>query len=222
MPLAVDGLGSAARWTSSGIGPWTWNYLDMMSSPRPATRSRRDWPDRSKVRDATMTKQAPSGKPSRLVTTIAWLFIVMSILLTVVAATQYVAFLLTLADLESSQPMVGWPARLSTAHLLALSRVAMGLALFFAAFGLLRRWRWARHALLVLASIGVATNAYRLIAAVAAPSPMPLPVDAAPGEVWIIRIGGFLSHAYPLAVCLFIGWVVVKLMSRPVRDGFRR
>jgi hypothetical protein len=32
--LSVDEFGGAARWTSGGGGPWTWNYLNMMSLPR--------------------------------------------------------------------------------------------------------------------------------------------------------------------------------------------
>jgi hypothetical protein len=47
-----------------------------------------------------------------------------------------------------------------------------------------------------------------------------MPEDAAGPELWIIRISGFLSIAYPVGATLLLGWLIVKLMSPSVRREF--
>jgi hypothetical protein len=86
--------------------------------------------------------------------------------------------------------------------------------------GLLKRWRWARRAFLALATVGLASNAYGLVAALSSISSVPLPEDAPAPELWIVRISIVLSIAYPIAACLFLGWLMGKFMSRSLRQEF--
>ena len=167
-----------------------------------------------------MIEQSKHTRSGKFVTRIAWLFIVLSILLTTLTIAQYVVHLHMLATLKSVQggALAG---KLPTApHLAAFARMAIGLASLGISLGLLKRWRWARRAFLALATIGVASNAYHLVVALSSISSVSLPDDAAPGEVWIIRISGLLSYAVPAALCLFLGWLIIRFMSRSVRHEF--
>jgi hypothetical protein len=73
---------------------------------------------------------------------------------------------------------------------------------------------------LALATVGLASNAYGLVAALSSISSVPLPEDAQAPEIWIVRISIVLSIAYPIVVCLFLGWLMGKFMSRSLREEF--
>ncbi|HEY5285020.1 MAG TPA: hypothetical protein VIM14_19665 [Polyangia bacterium] len=167
-----------------------------------------------------MDEHPNSGGPRKFVTRIAWLLISLSILVTIVAIAQCVAFLHTLATIASihqGSPLVG----LTTTTLLALlARVALAGTFLVVSIGLLKRWRWARRAFLALATVGLASNAFGLVVALSSSSSMPLPEDAAAPEVWIVRISIVLGIAYHIAACLFLGWLMGKFMSRSLRQEF--
>jgi uncharacterized membrane protein YidH (DUF202 family) len=167
-----------------------------------------------------MDERVNRASSRKFVTTIAWLFIALSILMTIVVIVQYVAFLHTLATIQSIQPGAAPGVQTMTTQLAFLARFGTGFVLLVTSIGLLKRWRWARLAFLALATMGLASNAYRLATALSSISSVPLPEDAPVPELWIVRIAGFLNFAYPIGACLVLGWLLMKFMSRSVRHEF--
>jgi uncharacterized membrane protein len=165
-----------------------------------------------------MDEHPNSKGPGRFVTRIAWLLIGLSIVVTIVAVAQYGVFLHTLATIASIHH--GAPSVGQTTHLVLLARVAFAGALLVVSIGLLKRWRWARRAFLALATLGLASNAYGLVVALSSISSVPLPEDAPAPELWMVRISIALSIGYPIAACLFLGWLMRKFMSRSLRQEF--
>jgi uncharacterized membrane protein len=96
------------------------------------------------------------------VTRIAWLLIGLSVVMIVLTLAQYGAFLRTLATIEDIHR--GAPSSLPTTrqHLAMIAQLVVGCASLVASIGLLKRWRWARRAILAFASMGLASNVYIL------------------------------------------------------------
>ena len=167
---------------------------------------------------------------STLVTVVAWIFIVLAGMSTLVSLLQTVMVQLApfdaMAHADGPEDM---PAmfrfmfrhfRLFMAAFLVLS--ALGLA---SAIGLLRRQNWARLVFVGLLALGIAWNLGGMALQYAMFSSMQPTVARVPSDVqrdfdMMMMFMQVVSALMALALSLLFGWLIRRLLSAPVRAEF--
>ncbi len=182
-----------------------------------------------------MEEQAaqPQLPRSTLVTVLAWITIVMAGFSTLIAVLQSVMVnaLFAFVELPDLAPPGAEPVppffRFMFEHvrLLVLMFLVVSGVSFLTGIGLLWRKNWARLVFVLLLGLGILWN----IAGVALQriffsSMPPLPSDAPPQfEVLLSRMTSVIfvfAIIIALAISVLFGWLIARLLSRPIRAEF--
>jgi len=146
---------------------------------------------------------------ARFVRVVGWLFLVTAALALVVSGAQ-------VALLYGAAPGVAVDGR---ALAVAFGLVAASSIVAVIAVAFLKRQRWARAALTVIAALGVAASLARLLLPA---SPVEPPPPEAPAEyLRLLQLISLVDILAPIATSLALGWILWRLRSAAVRDQFR-
>jgi len=151
---------------------------------------------------------------SLFVTRIAWLFIVLSALGSVMTTLQGVLvftgfFGAVPATMRSVSPGL---------QLVLLGALCWSIGMLLTSLALLRRRPWAHRAFSGLISLCVVVLAGTLVLGLLHPNP--LPSDAGGNYLLLLRIIEAVSLVFPLLVCAGLVWIWIRMQRRNVRAEF--
>lgn len=146
--------------------------------------------------------------PTRFVRVVGWLFLVAAALSLFTSAGQ-------VEVLSRAAPGIVVDGRARAA---ALGLAAGSVLVAVVALSFLRRQRWARVALSVIAVLGVIASLISLL--MPAHEAEPPPPGASAEYLRVLRLVSLADIAVPLGACLLLGWLVWRLQSPAVRDQF--
>lgn len=179
-----------------------------------------------------MTQTFSVGCRSRFVTSIAWVFIVLSGVAALSALVRHAGLAalpeqIALAGAPLPQPLLtGW--LLSGLPKVLAAGGVMSVAMLAAAIGLLLRLEWARRGFIVLLVLAIAANLLGLWLQQALMRSL---VDATLQQAVLTPqvadvFGGFVVAARSMAVlltlggCGLLGWIAWRLSQPPIRQEF--
>jgi hypothetical protein len=180
--------------------------------------------------DATSAVAPRSG----FITALAWSFIILSGLATVVSLLQTIMITLmfpmeemraAMREAQKSQPLPAFFAVLfENFHLLFAAAFASSVVTLVASIGLLKRQNWARLVFIVLMAFGVVWNLAGLGMPFLMSDFLPdIPAHAQP-EFQNFRLVWYVITGFTILTCLvFAGvfaWVVKRLMSDDIKREF--
>jgi hypothetical protein len=151
---------------------------------------------------------------SPFVTRIAWLFIVLSALGSVITALQGVLvftgfFGAVPATMRAVAPGV---------QLVLLGVLCWSIGMLLTSLALLRRRPWAHRAFSGLISLCFVVLAGTLVLGLLHPNP--LPSDAGGNYLLLLRITEAVSLVFPLLVCAGLLWIWIRMQRLDVRSEF--
>jgi hypothetical protein len=176
-----------------------------------------------------MTQTYSVGARSRLVTVVAWMFILLGTLATAWAALQQASALSSAPSLAmAGAPWLAGDARAAYLPWVATAALALAVATLTSAVGLLLRLDWARRAFIGVLALAIAANLLGLwiqheivqsvvVGTLGAADLPPQAVGVFGGFVTAARVlGGFVT----LAACALLASLIGHLMSARVRQEF--
>ena len=171
---------------------------------------------------------------STFVTVVAWIFIVLSGFMTVMAILQNIMFHTMFSSVEfrhamEAQPPSGAPPfatfMISHFQLFLVAMLVVSVTTFVSSIGLLKRQNWARFFFVGLMVLGIVWNLSGLFMQLSMFSSMRAQFAAAPGAPdmgpALIAIA-VVSALFALAFCGLFGWIAKRLLSREVATEFGR
>ena len=185
-----------------------------------------------------MTDTAAPAQPSRstFVTVVAWVFICLSALGTLITLLQnlLLAFVFPLADMQQAMndphgPPMPPIAQFMFGHLQLFvgAMLVISALLLAASIGLLRRRDWARKLFIAFMALGIVYNIAGLafqFAFYADMAPMQIPPNAPPDIAAsvgaMMTVMKIVSAAMALTFCVLFGWIIKRLVSEQVRQEF--
>lgn len=182
---------------------------------------------------------ASLAQPSRstFVTVVAWIFIVLAALASLVAIVQalMVMFMLPAGVLPPAAGAYGALQDLPAALRLLLRNVWLVFVAFWliaimtlvAAIGVLLRKNWARLMFVGLLGIGIAWNVGAIWLQRAIISSMHQPPTRAPAEIasdleTMAKVMGIGMTLFAVGISLVLAWIAIRLMSPAISAEFKR
>ncbi|AXK71254.1 hypothetical protein DWG18_02455 [Lysobacter sp. TY2-98] len=174
-------------------------------------------------------------QPSKFVTVVAWIFIVLSGFGTVISVLQNVMFQTMFRTPEFADamqaPAPGMPpfASFMFGHfqVVLLAFLAVSALMLLSSIGLLRRWNWARLTFVGLMVLAVAWQIVGVVIQFSMFSSMRQQFAAAATQgtpdmgPFFVAIG-VISVIFALTFGGLFSWIAAKLMSAPIAAEFRR
>jgi hypothetical protein len=179
------------------------------------------------------TTQSPlPAERSEFVTVVAWIFIGLSGLMTLVSVVQYFMFGMMMSSSQLQGAINEVQTRVPAAvfvfkyfRLLIGAVFLLSLATLVVSIGLLKRWNWARLVFVGLMAIGILWSLAGPIVQFMVLRGMPMLPPDAPSEFRnlfesMVSSMKIFSVIFALGFCLLYGWIAVRLMSAKVRSEF--
>lgn len=178
--------------------------------------------------------QLPAGR-SEFVTVLAWIFIGLSGLGTLMSVAQYFMVGIMMSPGPMREAMNDAQTRgdvpPAVAFMLAHFRQMIGafflisLITLVTSIGLLKRWNWARLVFIALMALGIAWNVagvllQRLMLAGMPMLPENMPPDFRNYFETMMSAMQIFGVIFALGFCVLYGWIIVRLMSAKVRREF--
>ena len=168
---------------------------------------------------------------STFVTTLAWVFIVLSGLATLMSIAQNIMIQTMFNDSDFSgavatqSPDVPAAASFMASHfkLFFASFLLLSTATLISSIGLLKRRNWARWVFIALMGLGIAWNVGGLVLQAVMFSSLPIPPvtpqDPVPFQSMFIGIMVF-SAVFAIGFSVLFGWIIKRLVSQPIAAEF--
>ena len=176
---------------------------------------------------------------SDFVTVLAWIFIGLGGLSTLMSVAQYIMFNFMMSIGQMQDAMNGATTRADLpptaefmfGHFRQLigAFFLLSLITLIASFGLLRRWNWARLVFICLMALGIVWNLAGLVlqrvvmSSMLSTMPM-LPPNASPdfrAQFESMMTGmQILAGIFALGFSILFGWIIKRLMSTEIRREF--
>lgn len=166
---------------------------------------------------------------STFVTVVAWIFIVLSGFVSLIAILQNVMIQLVFPRDDLSEKLRNSPAAdnmsafeyfmLTSMEWVFAGFLILALISFVSAVGFLKRRNWARRVFIAVLSLGVLANLASVVLLVTMADPSAqqnLPADFATMRIAIQVFNGLIG----LAIVGIFGWLVRRLMSQQVKAEF--
>lgn len=182
----------------------------------------------------TTQDQSSSGR-STFVTVLAWIFIVLAGMSTLVSIAQNVMLQTMFSDPQfnkameaSNQPQnVPVVARFmfNNFRLIFAAFFVLSATTFVSAIGLLKRWNWARLTFIGIMAFGILWNVFGIVMQISVfSSSSDFSVKIPPDQLSqfktmmtvTIVIGGLMA----LVFSVLFGWIIKRLVSQPIRREF--
>lgn len=167
---------------------------------------------------------------STFVTVVAWVFIVLSWFVSLIAILQNVMVHLMFAHDDFAEQLKNSPAAdnmsafeyfmLTSMEWVVAGFLVAALISLVSAVGLLKRRNWARRAFIVVLSLGVLANLASVVLMVAmanSAAPHNLPANFATMQLVIQVVNGAIA----VAIVGLFGWLIRRLMSEKIKAEFR-
>jgi len=178
---------------------------------------------------------SPSHQPSAFVTAVAWVFIILSGLATLVSILQNImvytffpidqvqASLAPAREHQQQQMPAGALFMLEHIRTFITSILVISASTFVASIGLLRRYNWARVLFIVLLALGIAWNIGGLFLQWSSIHSMPQPQTptAAQAQFKVMTtLVMFFTVVTAIGMSVLFGWLIRRFISPAVREEF--
>jgi hypothetical protein len=178
------------------------------------------------------TQNPLPAERSEFVTVVAWIFIGLSGLMTLMSVVQYLMFGMMMSLGPMQDGMNEMQARMPAAafafrhfRLLIGAVLLLSLITLVVSIGLLKRRNWARLVFIGLMALGIVWNVAGPIVQLMVLRGMPMLPPDTPADFRdlfesMMSSMQIFSVIFALGFCLLYGWIIVRLMSAKVRSEF--
>lgn len=167
-------------------------------------------------------------RQSTFVTVVAWIFIVLAGLMTLVCVLQNIMVFTVFPADKMTPPPEEMPVLvrfiLSHVRVLFLLALIASCATLVSAIGLLRRRNWARIVFIVLMGLGIAYQVFGVVWVISFMSGGIPGMEGRlpPAERFMVGLITLFSLAMALGIAVLFGWLIKKLVSPDIRAEFVR
>ena len=185
------------------------------------------------------TQRRPPAEHSDFITLLAWVFIGLSGLATLMGMAQYmmINFMMSIGQMQDAMNAAKARGDFPPAAEFMLGHIRQFIGAYFvlslitlvASIGLLKRWNWARLVFICLMALGIVWNFAGLVlqrvmmSTMLSSIPM-LPPNMPPdfrAQLESMMSGMQIVGAiFALGFCVLFGWIIKRLMSAEVRREF--
>lgn len=183
---------------------------------------------------SSMQSGLPAGR-SEFVTVVAWIFIGLSGLATLMSVVQsfMVGMMMSLGSMQDAMNEAQSRGDVPPMAVFMLGHFRQMIGAFFllslitlvASIGLLKRWNWARLLFVGLMALGILANLaslflQRLMLGGMPMLPADMPADFRARFESMMASMQIVGVIFALGFCVLYGWIIVRLMSANVRREF--